>query len=44
MNMPNRKKTEEFMKKLDLTVVIDTMPSDTAMFADVILPECTYLE
>jgi len=44
MNMPNRAKTEEFMKNLDLTVVIDTMPSDTAMFADVLLPECTYLE
>jgi thiosulfate reductase/polysulfide reductase chain A len=44
MNMPNRAKTEKFMKNLDLTVVIDTMPSDTAMFADVLLPECTYLE
>jgi thiosulfate reductase/polysulfide reductase chain A len=29
---------------MDLVVVIDTMPNDTAMFADVILPECTYLE
>ncbi|HIP15354.1 MAG TPA: thiosulfate reductase [Sulfurimonas autotrophica] len=44
INMPNRAKTEKFMKNLDLTVVIDTMPSDTAMFADVLLPECTYLE
>ena len=31
-------------EKMDLVVVIDTMPSDTAMLADVILPECTYLE
>jgi thiosulfate reductase/polysulfide reductase chain A len=44
LNMPNRKKTEEFLKMLDLVVAIDTMPSDTVMFADVVLPECTYLE
>lgn len=43
-NMPNNAKTEEFLKKLDLVVTIDTMPSDTAMLSDVILPECTYLE
>lgn len=29
---------------MELVVVIDTMPSDTAMLADVILPECSYLE
>ncbi len=44
MNMPNTKKTAEFLKKLDLIVTIDTMPSDTVMYADVVLPECTYLE
>ncbi|NPA81242.1 MAG: molybdopterin-dependent oxidoreductase, partial [Epsilonproteobacteria bacterium] len=44
MNMPNRAKTEKFLKGLDLVVAIDTMPSDTVMFADVVLPECTYLE
>lgn len=43
-NMPNSAKTEEFLKKLDLVVTIDTMPSDTVMLSDVILPECTYLE
>lgn len=43
-NMPNSKKTEEFLKKLDLVVTIDTMPSDTVMLSDVVLPECTYLE
>lgn len=32
------------MKKLDLVVTIDTMPSDTVMLSDVVLPECTYLE
>jgi len=43
-NMPNSKKTEEFLKRLDLVVTIDTMPSDTVILSDVILPECTYLE
>jgi len=43
-NMPNSAKTEEFLKKLELVVTIDTMPSDTVMLSDVILPECTYLE
>lgn len=43
-NMPNSAKTAEFLKKLDLVVTIDTMPSDTVMLSDVVLPECTYLE
>ncbi|MDD3342384.1 MAG: molybdopterin-dependent oxidoreductase [Sulfurospirillaceae bacterium] len=43
-NMPNNKKTQDFLKKLDLVVTIDTMPSDTVMLSDVVLPECTYLE
>ena len=44
MNMPNIKKTAQMMKKMELVVTIDTMPSDTVMYADVVLPECTYLE
>jgi len=44
MNMPNTKKTAEMLKRMDLVVAIDTMPSDTVMYADVVLPECTYLE
>ena len=43
-NMPNISKTKQMLEKMDLVVVIDTMPSDTAVMADVILPECTYLE
>ena len=42
--VPNTKKTEEFLRKMDLNVMIDILPSDTAMFADVILPEASYLE
>ncbi len=44
MNMPNTAKTAEMLKKMELVVCIDTMPSDTVMYADVVLPECTYLE
>ncbi|MCK9546237.1 MAG: molybdopterin-dependent oxidoreductase [Sulfurospirillaceae bacterium] len=44
LSVPNIAKTKKMFEMLDLVVVIDTMPSDTAMMADVILPECTYLE
>ncbi len=44
LNMPNVEKTKEMLKKMELVVAIDTMPSDTVMYADVVLPECTYLE
>ncbi|MFT7824629.1 MAG: molybdopterin-dependent oxidoreductase [Sulfurimonas sp.] len=44
LNMPNSAKTAEMLKKMELVVCIDTMPSDTVMYADVVLPECTYLE
>ena len=44
MNIPNTAKTAQMLKKMDLVVTIDTMPSDTVMYADVVLPECTYLE
>ena len=43
-NMPNIKKTKKMLNMMDLVVVLDTMPSDTAVMADVILPECTFLE
>ncbi len=43
-NMPNISKTKKMLEMMDLVVVLDTMPSDTSMMADVILPECTYLE
>ena len=44
MNMPNSAKTAKMLKEMELVVCIDTMPSDTVMYADVVLPECTYLE
>lgn len=44
LSVPNTSKTRKLYEKMDLVVTIDTMPSDTAMMSDVILPECTYLE
>ncbi len=44
LSVPNTNKTKEMLEKMDLVVVIDTMPSDTVMMADVILPESIYLE
>lgn len=42
--VPDTGKTKRMLEAMDLVVVIDTIPSDTAMMADVVLPECTYLE
>ncbi len=44
LSVPNTAKTKKMFEKLDLVVTIDTMPSDTVMMSDVVLPECTYLE
>ena len=41
---PDTNKVIEAIKKLDLLVVCEIQMSDTAMYADVILPEATYLE
>ena len=42
--LPDSRKTKEALASLDLLVVIDTMPSDTAALAHYVLPESTYLE
>jgi thiosulfate reductase / polysulfide reductase chain A len=42
--LPNTKRTLEAIQNLDLMVVVDTMPMEITGYADVILPECTYLE
>ncbi len=42
--LPDQKKTLEAIQNLDLLVVVDTMPMEITGYADVILPECTYLE
>jgi len=42
--LPDKKKTIEAIQSLELLVVIDTMPMEITGYADVVLPECTYLE
>ncbi|MFA5354535.1 MAG: molybdopterin-dependent oxidoreductase [Thermodesulfovibrionales bacterium] len=42
--MPNQKETIEALRKLDLVVVVDIMPFEHIDWADVVLPEATYLE
>jgi len=37
-------KLKAAVNSLDLVVVVETMPSEMTGYADVILPECTYLE
>jgi len=44
LSVPNIAKTKKMLEKMDLVVTIDTMPSDTVIMSDVVLPECTYLE
>ncbi|HNW75097.1 MAG TPA: molybdopterin-dependent oxidoreductase [Bacteroidales bacterium] len=44
MTMPDTRKTLEAIQHLELLMVIDTMPMEITGWADVVLPECTYLE
>lgn len=43
-SVPKREVIEEAIQSLDFMVVMDTMPMEITGYADVILPECTYLE
>uniref|UniRef100_UPI004056406F molybdopterin-containing oxidoreductase family protein n=1 Tax=Candidatus Electronema sp. TaxID=2698783 RepID=UPI004056406F len=42
--LPAPARTREAISKLDFMIAVDIMPAETVMMADVILPECTYLE
>jgi thiosulfate reductase / polysulfide reductase chain A len=42
--MPEQEKTLQMVRQMDFVGVIDIQMSDTAWYADVILPESTYLE
>ncbi|CAA7600428.1 Molybdopterin oxidoreductase Fe4S4 domain protein [Acididesulfobacillus acetoxydans] len=44
LSIPERQKTINAIMKLDFIGVIDIMANDTAYYADVILPESSYLE
>jgi thiosulfate reductase/polysulfide reductase chain A len=43
-SIPQRERTLEAIKKLDLLAVVDIMPVEQVKFADIVLPEATYLE
>jgi len=43
-SVPGYEATAKMFDTMDLVVVIDIIPNDTAMYADVILPDTTYLE
>lgn len=43
-SLPQPQKTLEAIQALDLLVVVDVLPVEIAGYADVVLPECTYLE
>lgn len=42
--LPNQANTIKAIESLELLVVIDTMPMEITGYADVVLPECTYIE
>ena len=44
LSLPDRKRTLDAFGKMDFIAVVDILPNDSAWFADVILPEASYLE
>ncbi|HZY44888.1 MAG TPA: molybdopterin-dependent oxidoreductase [Anaerolineae bacterium] len=44
MSLPDRSKTLQALDKLDFIVTVSIIPNDTEWYADVILPESSYLE
>ncbi len=44
LTLPQPQKTIEAIQNLELLVAIDLMPSEITGWADVVLPECSYLE
>jgi thiosulfate reductase/polysulfide reductase chain A len=42
--MPNRPQLLEAIQRLELLVAVDVLPAEICGWADVVLPECTYLE
>ena len=43
-SIPQRQKTLKAIEKLDLMVVVDVLPVEQVNYADLVLPEATYLE
>jgi len=43
-SLPDQEKTLKAIQNLEFIAVIDTMPMEITGYADIVLPECTYLE
>ena len=44
LTLPDSKRIQEAMKKLDFMVVMDLFMTDTAKLADIVLPACSFME
>ncbi|HDJ33192.1 MAG TPA: nitrate reductase [Bacteroidetes bacterium] len=44
LTIPLKKTLQQAMQDVEFMVVVDTMPMEITGYADVVLPECTYLE
>lgn len=42
--IPNQAMTIKSLQQMDFVMCVDVMPTDITMYADILLPECSYLE
>ena len=42
--MPDQPRMEKVLKQMDFVLCVDVMPTDITMYADILLPEASYLE
>lgn len=42
--IPNQEKTVQMLEQMEFVLCVDIMPTDITMYADVLLPDCSYLE
>ena len=42
--IPNQEKTIKMLEQMDFVLCADVMPTDITMYADILLPDCSYLE
>ena len=42
--IPNQPLTIKALEQMDFVMCVDVMPTDITMYADILLPECSYLE
>ena len=42
--IPNQEKTIKMLEQMDFVMCVDVMPTDITMFADILLPDTSYLE